>query len=233
MDHDENVCHLDIGGGIKLQVLEDLRDDDDDVDVEECVGRFVWPTAVPMLNHLRREMPALASSTIAVELGAGCGVLSMGLAATRHFHNVIITDHDEMWLERNLTLNSKLFGEGLMIMRLDWGNTVEIEAVRALINDACHSMDNPNLLIFASDVLYNHKSHQKLASTLHSLSSIDQIPTRILIGFLSDRDNDEASFLLKARELFGDEFPESKSVFVERKGKTKTIAMHLIDFVVR
>jgi predicted nicotinamide N-methyase len=229
----ENICNLDIGGGITLQILEDLRDEDDDV--EERVGRFIWPTAVPMMTHLRREMPPLSSSTIVVELGAGCGVLSMGLAATCHFHKVVITDHDVMWLERNLALNSMLFGVELIIRRLDWGNAAEIEAVRAIVDEACHSIDFPNLLIIASDVLYNHKSHQYLASTLHRMSSIANIPTRIMIGFLSDRDNDEASFLLNARQLFGDVFPESKSGFVERKGKSKTkeMEMHVIDFVVR
>lgn len=230
----EDICNLDIGGGITLQVLEDLRDEDDDV--EERVGRFIWPTAVPMMTHLLREMTTLSSSTIVVELGAGCGVLSMGLAATcRHFHKIISTDHDILWLERNLALNSMLLGEELMIRRLDWGHVAEIEAIRSMVADACHSIDSPNLLIVASDVLYNHKSHQKLASSLHRLSSIDKIPTRIIMGFLSDRDNDEESFLLTARQLFGDGFPKSKSIFVERKGKSKTkeMEMHVIDFVVR
>lgn len=226
---DGTTCGIDIGG-MHLRIIEDLQDNDEDV--EENVGRFVWPTALPMMKHIREHiLPAYTDDTIMIELGAGCGLLGMGLAATRKFHQAIITDHDDEWLRRNLDMNTCILGPEVTAMRLDWADVSEVEAVSNVIEEACSVVPYPKLLIVASDVLYNHCSHQKLVNTLHKLS-LHGVPTRILIGFLDDRDNDEASFLSVAREVYGDTFPSSKSMFVMRDGKDKSrrMELHMIDF---
>jgi hypothetical protein len=46
---DDTTCGIDIGG-MHLRIIEDLQDNDEDV--EENVGRFVWPTALPMMKHM-------------------------------------------------------------------------------------------------------------------------------------------------------------------------------------
>lgn len=227
-----NFCAIDIEG-IQLQILEDLNDNDEDV--EENVGRFIWPTALPMMKHiLKMILPSdeCYNDTIIIELGAGCGLLGMGLAASCVFSKVIITDHDDVWLCRNLDLNSDVLGDKVMAMRLDWGNTSEIDSVLNLVLQPSSSARN--ILIVASDVLYNHSSHENLVRTLHKLS-YHNLPTRILIGFLNDRDNDEASFLSVARRVFGSTFPTTTSIMVERKSgdRTKRIELHLIEFIVK
>jgi len=227
-----NKCIIPIGTTY-LRIFEDLNDENDDEEVEDNVGRLIWPTSLPMMTHINQEISPLCSKdTIVVELGSGCGLLGMGLAILHKFEKVIITDHDYEWLQRNLDLNSNEIGKEVIAMRLEWGNESEVDTVSKMIHQACHSRDS-NVLVLASDVLYNHESHENLVYTLYKLSSLE-ISTRILIGFLTDRDNDEASFLVFARNVFGDTFPSAKSIFLDRKGKDKSrqIELHLIDFVV-
>jgi len=229
----DEICEIEVIDGLHLKILEDLNQDDEDV--EENVGRFIWPTAMPMMKHIHENiLPSFTKNMILIELGAGCGLLGMGLATTHKFHKVIITDHDDLWLHRNLDLNADVLGEEVMAARLDWGNTCEVDNVSTLIQEACKSVDGPNVMILASDVLYNHNSHNKLAHALHKLTS-HNVPTRIVVGFLNDRDNDEASFLSVARKTLCDTFPCSKPVSVERKGKNRTryIELHIIDFIVK
>ena len=88
----------------------------------------------------------------------------------------------------------------MVVKWLDWANASEVEVVRGMIQEAIVRTNSPNLLIIASDVLYNHESHQNLACTLHQLSS-SNVPTRIMIGYLNDRDNDEASFTSRIPKL--------------------------------
>lgn len=227
---DKNIFSVNVGE-VFLSILEDLADNDEEV--EENVGRFIWPTALPMMKHIREHiLPSYPDDTMLLELGAGCGLLGMGLAATHKFNKVIISDHDDSWLQKNLDINSKILGDEVVSMRLDWGSISEMDSISNIIRQSKDSTCKLKLLIVASDILYNHRSHRKLVDTLNTLSS-HSIPTRILIGFLNDRDNDEASFLSMAREVFGELCTGSKPIFVERKGKDKSrkIELRLIDWV--
>ena len=101
--------------GITLRIVEDLAsceendgnlveddgDEEDDEDVEDAVGRFMWPTALPLLRHITQEWDKeqdddeeedngdetttngsnIVIPNLIVELGSGCGVLGMGLTA--------------------------------------------------------------------------------------------------------------------------------------------------------
>lgn len=240
---------------ITLRILEDLSPDEEDEDVEEAVGRFVWPTAMPLLRHmLSQQQPLKGSSVLVIELGAGCGVLGMGLAAQDDnvFSHVIVTDHDSDWLQKNVALNETALREAkaakVEVGRLDWGNPEDIAAIENRIQELLFQLnENKNsddghatsLMLVASDVLYNHHSHKALAALLWQLSSsafeLHQQPTRIIIGF-PDRDNDEQSFLPFARAFFGDTFPSSQPILTVNKRKTnkprKQMDLRVIDFTV-
>ena len=233
---------------------EDNNDDEDD-DVEDAVGRFVWPTALPLLRHIVKEWDVVGDDDddenanekegkttknesnniirhipkliVVVELGAGCGVLGMGLTAslaaasaaatasaasasssaagttsrTRRRGSrghVILTDHDDEWLQRNVNLNEKAIireqqqqqqgeeGWSMEVMKLDWRNEIDIAMVQQRIqnyyNDDNNKNDNNNnddeflLWIVGSDILYNHDSHESLANTVYQLTKEIQIP---------------------------------------------------------
>ena len=249
-----STLDIPITSSLSIKILEDLEEETDGQDVEEHVGRFLWPTARPMMKILQEQMYSNVSPetehTIVVELGSGCGLLGMGLALMNNFYKVIITDHDVEWLDRNLALNRHVLTgddgdhtKNVSTMRLDWGNSSEIDTLCSILEQASQSLEEPNLWLVASDVLYNHQSHRALATALHRLSSVSSpnTNTRIMIGFLNDRNNDEAKFLPIAREVFGNEFPASKSIFAERSqskmngSSTRTptkMEVHLIDYTV-
>ena len=66
--------------------------------------------------------------------------------------------------------------------------------------------------------------------TLYQLSRVSK-HTRIIIGFLDDRGDDELSFSTHARELFGNAFKPSRSIVVDsRKGRTREL--QVIDFTI-
>lgn len=212
-------------------------------ETEHNVGRFVWPTAVLMLEHIISSEICHNASLI-IELGAGCGVLGMGLAhalsvvtpSSQKFH-VILTDHDEEWLIRNVTLNKTEIGQlPIEVTRLDWTNRNDVEVVQHMIQQRLSSLvsdskSEQQLMIVASDVLYNHKTHEALVYTLHQLSKVSK-HTRINIGFLDDRTgDDESSFSTHARELFGDAFKPSKPIVVDTR-KGRKVELRVIDFTI-
>jgi len=231
---------VEISPTITLRILEDLSsDEEEDEDVEDSVGRFIWPTSIPLLRQILAsfQQPTLSSLktakksvTIVVELGAGCGVLGMGLAAVQAqqlqaaqrqqpkdkedgrdspgrtpeesctLMHVLLTDHDDEWLQRNLALNKTLLIQqqaktaaiNVEVARLDWKNTQDIVAIKNRIleflllqiqlaksnlNDSLENSDgvpsgSVHLMIIGSDILYNHESHKALAFTLWQLSQV-------------------------------------------------------------
>jgi len=259
----------------ELRILEDVSPDGEGDDVEENVGRFVWPTAVPLLRHIIDDSDSSSSSSssssldiqncrLIVELGAGCGVLGMGLAAAAAAErtaaavgtgkdlleanrddgsppkddlHIILTDHDEDWLRRNVALNEPLLRETtsatLEATRLDWRDLNDIAAVQvAVLERLTNGSDgngNGELLIVASDVLYNHGAHGDLARTLYELSKSQR--TRIVMGF-PDRDWDEEHFRPFATELFGEEFPRSEPIDPRHHKRGRMTDLRVIDFCV-
>ena len=130
----------------------------------------IIPIYNPPKNHLHETLKSVFSQTfqdfeviiiddgssLIVELGAGCGVLGMGLAAAaastaaeetsdsgrvgsnqspnQKLH-IILTDHDNEWLQRNVALNETLISETspaatMEVTRLDWRNPHDIETVQ-------------------------------------------------------------------------------------------------------
>lgn len=62
----------------------------------DTAGRRVWPSAAPLLKTILGEQHR--NQTV-LELGTGCGLIGMALAASRRFQKVVMTDY---WLERNI-----------------------------------------------------------------------------------------------------------------------------------
>ena len=103
----------------------------------------------------------------------------MGLAHTLSVSSqdvpIILTDHDEEWLQRNVALNKTEIGQlPIEVTRLDWRNRNDIEV---------DNKSEQQLMIVASDVLYNHDTHEALVYTFLQLSNVSK-HTRIIIGFL-------------------------------------------------
>lgn len=149
----------------------------------DATGTTLWPTALPLLLHLQGMWPQLQESVgvtrplRVLELGAGCGLLGMGLAATCGA-DVLLTesgaalgDSEEdgtalSWLQSNVELNREvceLNGGSVATHKLAWGDSADMAATRS---KWAQGFD----LCVASDVLYDSGRYPELLATLEAFA---------------------------------------------------------------
>ncbi len=177
---------------------------------KDSTGRRLWPTALPLLQWMIfRETISLSDTKPTVlELGAGCGLVGMGLAVSGGYGRVILTDASTEWLQRNVDRNGSQFLCPVDILPMQWGNRQDHDSLRTHLarniprtssnqlpnNTRCQSEPSPGDMgldyILGSDLLYNPTSQSDLVSTLIELASSR---TRILLAYPKRADN-EASF---------------------------------------
>ena len=179
-------------GDVELSIKEQFTGPPGGANID-TTGRLVWPTAVPLLKRIKAEYLNEKSSILPMpilEIGAGCGVLGMGLASTGFF-DVTLTDQSVEWLENNVELNRNLVGDNAKVASLNWGDEGDAKQLEA-------TLKAPFKLIVGSDVLYDHTSHASLVATIKrfalpgNATAILAYPTR----------QDEDAFLSVAREHF-------------------------------
>jgi len=157
----------------------------------DTTGRLVWPTAVPLLERIQAEYLNEKSSILPVlEIGAGCGMLGMGLASTGFF-DVMLTDQSVEWLENNVELNRTLVGDNAKVASLNWGDEGDAAQLEA-------TLKAPFKLIVGSDVLYDHTSHASLVATIKRFA----LPGNATAVLTYPTRQDEDAFLSVARKHF-------------------------------
>ncbi|KAK9082079.1 hypothetical protein Syun_031478 [Stephania yunnanensis] len=67
----------------------------------DLTGQLVWPGAVLLNNFLSNNTAILQGSSI-IELGSGVGVT--GILCSRFCHEILLTDHNEQILKKNIEL---------------------------------------------------------------------------------------------------------------------------------
>lgn len=176
----------------------------------DATGLSVWGTAKPLLKHLKEHvLPSFQEKKLALrvlELGAGTGVVGMGLASSEKL-KVVLTDHSDAidWLSQNVEMNRKLLGDRAMVVPLTWGDERHISNIL--------SMPEPNFdFIVGSDLTYNPNSHEALLMTLKRLSIDESLPA--FLGF-PPRSLSEERFL----ELLRDEGFDVNVEALDDKGK--------------
>ncbi|CAJ1373402.1 unnamed protein product, partial [Effrenium voratum] len=141
-----SLC-LRIGGSV-LEVSQDRS-------TQEHSGGVVWETAFFLLRYLEREvLPGLGRRLRVVELGAGCGLLGLGLA--RLGCEVVLTD--QPLALPNLRHNAE--GSGAEVQVLSWGDVEHMEAVRR---------QGPFDLVVGSDVVFALRFVEPLLQTIGAL----------------------------------------------------------------
>ena len=135
-------------------------------------GLKVWPTALPLLAHLRARLPETLLGSgrplRVLELGSGCGLLGLGLAAASENVKVLLTDpavdledgNSLEWLSQNVERNREVVGDRASVAKLVWGNVADVEAVRQSHSDGFY-------LVVGSDLLYEPRQHDALLLALH------------------------------------------------------------------
>jgi predicted nicotinamide N-methyase len=151
---------------------------------DDLTGTRVWPTARSLLEKFLRSHLLCHEKRRILELGSGCGLLGMALAATGK--EVVLTDYagNIKWLRQNLELNTNILGNRATSAELLWGDE---ETMSALEKTA-----RPFHAILASDVIYDPNSHQALVKTMCRFALPNRAP--VYLGYPKRNSNDEAFF---------------------------------------
>jgi hypothetical protein len=180
-DADSRIQRVKVGGReLKLrQLSEQQRGSRPGLDL---TGLDLWPTTDVLLERLQQQLlPSLQQERQrqfgstrdplrVLELGAGCGVLGISLAAMGE--QVVLTDIDLAFgestdstlrhLEANVALNRDIVGKRAEVRRLAWGDDEDITEVAKL---------GPFDLIVGCDLVYDPDLHVPLLQTLRQLSA--------------------------------------------------------------
>ena len=156
-------------------------------------GLKVWPTSMPLLFHLQRLISERFTSERPLrilELGSGCGLLGLGLAATCSPCDIVLTDPAVAvnfeedgesgstidWLRENVELNRDVVGQSrVRVEPLRWGDA---QMTNALM-DSCDRFD----LVVGSDLMYEPDRYPALLSSLHTFATSDRdgnVPAAVL-----------------------------------------------------
>ncbi|GFZ18095.1 putative methyltransferase family protein [Actinidia rufa] len=96
----------------------------------DLTGQLVWPGAM-LLNTYLSKNPELLRGCSAIELGSGVGVT--GILCSRYCREVILTDHNEEILKKNIELHSPPDNSngsaGLIAEKLEWGNSDQLNQI--------------------------------------------------------------------------------------------------------
>lgn len=165
-------------------------------------GACVWDAAITLCDHLCKR-PQLIEGRSVVELGSGCGVLSI-VAARLGARCVHATDLEQalLLLARNVWLNKASTGQargcnvdaGVTVGCCDWGNASHAERLR----DQCP--DGRVDVILGSDLIYrqDRATFVALLTTLVKLSSPN---TAILFASKFRMNPEDGNFVTVAAEM--------------------------------
>jgi len=176
---------IDVGSGRKI-ALHERTFHGSARGTADATGTTLWPTALPLLLYLQSSVvPPLKQSMVdnrplrILELGAGCGVLGLGLAATCDAHVVMTesgfpldpdddgsVDTSLTWLERNVAENREVAEAGggrVDTARLAWGDADDEESIKSRWPDGFD-------LVVGSDLLYDSGRYDALLSTLTAVA---------------------------------------------------------------
>ena len=178
-----------VGGGLELRLLQ--RDFEGRVlqtgrsrHRGDGTGTTLWPAALPTLSYVQKLMPALSAGLDrplrVLELGAGCGLLGLGLACSGA--DVLLTEGrfdlgdgttSFDWLEANVGANGDAVrGGSAACAPLNWGDAADCEAI-----DDAHPRGFD--VVVGSDLLYVPEAHGALHDTLvRFAATTDEAATR-------------------------------------------------------
>ncbi|XP_047325112.1 uncharacterized protein LOC124928904 [Impatiens glandulifera] len=134
----------------------------------KSTGLMLWESARLMASILERN-PSICEGKRVLELGCGCaGICSM--VAVKSANLVVATDGDEKAISLltdniELNLNDESINKKLMIKRLEWGNSDQLQALKLVLNEDTRGFD----VILGTDVTYVAEAISPLFSTAKEL----------------------------------------------------------------
>lgn len=160
----------------------------------DATGRVVWPSLFVLWERLRMDDGDYDKYSNILELGSGCGLLSMALSQQHNGRRIVATDHPSAlsWLESNIHLNKDRLRHSntITVAPLSWDDHA---AARRLVQTK-----GPFDLILGSDLLYIAPSdYPNLMRTIQIVSNDGAAPVYMAYP---KRGTGEDAFLVLARK---------------------------------
>ncbi|KAL9243792.1 hypothetical protein vseg_017638 [Gypsophila vaccaria] len=193
------------------------------------VGTSVWPCSLVLtkfLDHSGSSSSSKYSALLdfrgkrAVELGAGCGAVGMGVYLLG-LNDVVLTDIVPVMpaLKHNLKKNKGVLKKSLKVAQLYWGNSDQMKA-----------LSPPFDIVLAADVVYIVETVRPLVDTMRELVKDDGV---VLLGYQVRCPDADVLFWEVVKEFFeiekvGKEYLhpeyayEETDVYIFRKKKENT-----------
>jgi predicted nicotinamide N-methyase len=172
--------------GTAKQASEDNEGDHYDValalDVTTGCGGKIWPAAEVLGAYIASRRTAVEwKGKVAVELGAGTGLVGLLAAQMNILHHVWITDQIPMMrlMQQNLDLNGEQLRKCCTVAELNWGERVPAD-----------TPSKPDILLLA-DCVYLEVAFQPLVDTMCEMSTPE---TEILFCYQQRRKADKRFF---------------------------------------
>eukprot|EP00045_Choanoeca_perplexa_P014689 m.174882 g.174882 ORF g.174882 m.174882 type:complete len:214 (-) comp16760_c0_seq1:88-729(-) len=152
-----NAIYQVVSGGKDVRIQQT-----DDVD---CIGTTIWEASEALLAYFNTNIKAqrLIDGKRVLELGAGCGLLGIGLSLLGA--SVTLTDVDDSRILANLSRNVRMnqhddvpTSQTTQVIPLTWACQTHIAVLPA-----------PYDLVVASDVVYKESDVPPLVATLEAL----------------------------------------------------------------
>jgi predicted nicotinamide N-methyase len=123
-------------------------------------GHYLWPAAVHTAQYLIENLQRIPHQNV-LELGAGCGLITIALGCTYGDPRIVATDHDPTVLDvlrANLAMNGDKLQSSVVVRELEWGEETSAEEEPAFFD-----------LIYGSDLLYSKDVVSPLFQTIERL----------------------------------------------------------------
>ncbi|TPX34469.1 hypothetical protein SmJEL517_g02886 [Synchytrium microbalum] len=189
-------------GDTTIRIHQNVADRES-ISLHQNTGNVIWDGAYVLADYLDQHLDIKDLST--VELGAGCGLLSL-LSLAKGAKTVVATDLPEHLdhIQLNVTENVKDSDHlsRIHVQSLAWGDAASGAALKVTQPD----------LIVASEILYLEDLHADLLRTLNALSTHS---TRVLMSY-KNRNMGEEKFFTRAKALrWNIEMVEARSLHKE------------------
>jgi predicted nicotinamide N-methyase len=136
--------------------------------LDKNVGDHLWHGSVLMANSILVGKVRIPEVQTIIEVGAGCGLVSLSIAQMLldSSKRIIATDlQDIVDTTMSETLQADISTASRIERKpLEWGNQDDIERLLASIHE------RERVWLVAADVLYNPASHEELLKSLRQLS---------------------------------------------------------------
>ncbi|CAH2064302.1 unnamed protein product, partial [Thlaspi arvense] len=98
----------------------------------DLTGQLVWPGAMLMNGYLSENAEILQGCSV-LELGSGVGIT--GVLCSKFCRKVVLTDHNDEILKKNIDLHEHSSGPELEAAKLEWGNIDHLGEILQKHND--------------------------------------------------------------------------------------------------